>query len=149
MEDHHFVDAINEFGTEIGFYFAHHCQLDDLIIISRHLLNHLGTEVGSHDNNSILEIHGASLSISHASIIKHLQQNIEYIRMRLFNLVQQNYRIRFSAHRFGEMAAFLIADITGRCADQARNRVFFHKLGHVDANQMIFGIKQKTGQRLA
>jgi hypothetical protein len=39
--------------------------------------------------------------------------------MRFFNLVQQDNGIGFPAHRLGEVAALLVADITRRRADQA------------------------------
>jgi hypothetical protein len=38
--------------------------------------------------------------------------------MGLFDLIQQDDRIGFAADRFGEAAAFFIADISGRCADE-------------------------------
>jgi hypothetical protein len=40
----------------------------------------------THDR--ILEIHGASLAVGHAAIVQHLQQNVENVGVRLFNLVQ-------------------------------------------------------------
>ena len=38
--------------------------------------------------------------------------------------------------RFGEQAALIEADVARRCADQARDRVPFHVLRHVEADQL-------------
>ena len=43
-------------------------------------------------------------------------------------------RVRLAAHRLGQVAALLVADIARRRADQARHRVLLHELGHVDAD---------------
>jgi hypothetical protein len=42
--------------------------------------------------------------------------------MRLLDLVEQDHLVRPPPHRFGQHAAFLIADIAGRGADQAGDR---------------------------
>ena len=69
--------------------------------------------------------------------------------MGLFDLIQQDHRVRLAAHRFGQITALLITDITWRCADQTSNGVLLHELGHIDADHGLIGIEQKFGQRLA
>src|SRR5450759_1758380 len=90
VEHHHLVDAVDEFGTEVRFHFAHHRQLDDLVIVARHLLDHLRTKVGGHHDHRVLEVHGAPLSIGHASVVQHLQQHVEHVGMRLLHFIQQD-----------------------------------------------------------
>ena len=149
MENDDFINTIDEFRTEIRFHFVHHCRLYRCIVTPRHLLDHLRSQVGSHDDHRILEIHGASLPVGHAPIVEHLQEHVEYIRMRFFDFIEQNHAVGFSAHRFGQIAAFFITHIAGRRADQAGDRMLFHKFAHVDADQMFLGIEQESGQRLA
>ena len=149
MEHDHFINAIDEFGPEIVFNLAHDCQLDDLVIISSHLLDHLRAKVGSHDDDRILEIHRSPLTIGHAPIIQNLQQNVEHVGMRLLNLIEQDHGIRLPAHRFGEVTALLIAHVAGRRTDQARDRMLFHEFRHVNADEMVLRIEQEAGQRLA
>ena len=43
----------------------------------------------------------------------------------------------------GQHAAFLIADIAGRRADQAGDRVLFHVFRHIDAKQRLFVVEQE------
>jgi len=63
MEHHHFVDAVDELGAEAGFHFGHHRQLDHLVIVASHLLDHLAAEVADHHDDGVLEIGGAPLAI--------------------------------------------------------------------------------------
>ena len=37
-----------------------------------YLLDHLATQIGSHHDYRVLEIHGAALSVGHASVVEHL-----------------------------------------------------------------------------
>src|ERR1700733_12011602 len=69
--------------------------------------------------------------------------------MRLLNLVEKYHGIGAAAHRLGEIAALLVADIAGRRADQARDRVLLHELRHVDAHHRILGVEEELGERLA
>jgi hypothetical protein len=69
--------------------------------------------------------------------------------MGFLHLVQQDHRIGFAPHRFGEATAFFVTNIAGRRADQLGYGMLLHILAHVDAYQMILGIEQKAGQRLA
>jgi len=48
------------------------------------------------------------------SVIKHLKQDIEYIRMRLLNLVKKDDGIRIPAHLLAELSAILMPYISWR-----------------------------------
>ena len=130
-------------------HFTQHSELDNLIVVALHLLNHVRTHVRCHHDNRVLEIHGTPLTIGHAPVVEHLQQHIEYVRMRFFDFIEQNHRVRLATHGFGQIAAFFITHIARRRADQSRDRMLFHELGHINADQMIFGIEQKFRQRFA
>src|SRR3546814_9746952 len=58
------------------------------------------------------------------------------------------YTPLFRSHRFGERAALFIADIARRRADEPRNAVLLHELGHVDADHRIIVVEQETCERL-
>ena len=149
MEDHHFVNPVDEFRPEVCFHLAHHRQLDELIVIPGHLLDHLAAEVRSHHHDGVLEIHRAALSIGHAPIVKHLQEYVEHVRVRLFHLVKQDDAVGFAAYGFGQIAAFVIPDIAGRRANEPRDGMLLHELAHVDADHVLLGIKEEACQRLA
>ena len=67
--------------------------------------------------------------------------------MRLLDFVEQHHRIRTAPHLLGELAAFFVADISRRRADQARHGVLLHVLGHVDAHHGVLVVEQELGQR--
>ena len=52
-----------------------------------------------------------------------------------------------AAHRFGELAGLLVADVAGRRADQPRHRVLLLILGHVDADHRVLVVEQELGER--
>ena len=56
-------------------------------------------------------------------------------------------RVRAPAHGLGELAALLVADVAGRRADEPRDGVLLHVLGHVDADHRVLGVEHELGQR--
>ena len=52
-----------------------------------------------------------------------------------------------AAHRLGELAALVVADVARRGADQAGDGVPLHELGHVDADQRVLVAEHELGQR--
>ena len=69
--------------------------------------------------------------------------------MSLFNLVEQQHAVGLAAHGLGEVTALLVAHIAGRRPNQAGDRVLLHEFAHVNADQVVFTVKQKACQRLA
>ena len=107
-----------------------------------------GTKIGGQDYDGVLEIHLAALAIGQMTIIEHLQQCVEDVRMRLLDLVEQHHGERLATHLFGELAALLIADISRRGAEQTRCGVLFGELRHIHADQRVLIIEQELRQRL-
>ena len=97
----------------------------------------------SHD---IAEINRPALAIGEPTVVEQLQQRVEDIGVGL-DLVEQNYRVRTSAHRFGELSALVIADIPRRGTDQPADAVLLHVLRHVDADHRAFVVKQELSKR--
>src|SRR2546427_828497 len=149
VEHDDLVDAVDELGPELGLHLGHDRGLDEAGIVSLHLLDHVRAEVGGHHDYRVLEIHGAALAVGHAAVVEHLQEHVEHVGMSLFDLVEQDHAVGFSAHRLGEVAALLVADVAGRRADEARDRMLLHEFGHVDADEMVFRVEQERGERLA
>ena len=148
IEHNNLVDPIDELRAEVLPYFGHHRLFDDDGLLSLHALNLVRAQVRRHHDYGVLEVHSASLAVGHATIIEHLEKDVENVRMRLLDFVEQNHRVWLAAHRFGQRATFVITDIARRRADHAGNRVLLHVLAHVDANQRVFGIEQELGKRL-
>src|SRR5580704_17479971 len=100
------------------------------------------SEVRGHDQHRVLEVHGSAFRIRQAAIVQNLQQDVEDIRVRLLDLVKTNYRVGPPAYRLGELATFVVADISGWCADEPRDRMLLHVLRHVDPNHRLFVIEE-------
>ena len=124
----------------------HHGILDRFRLSVRlHLLDFARAEVGCHHDDRVLEVHRAALSVGHAAIVKNLQQDVEHVGMRLFDLVEQNHAVGLAAHGFRQVAALFITHISGRRTDQTSHRVLLHEFAHVDAHHRLIAIKEEVG----
>ena len=92
--------------------------------------------VGRHHDDDVAEIRLAAVVVGQRAVIHDLQQQVEHIRMRLLDLIEQQHRMRMLVDRFGQQTALVEADVARRRADQARHRVALHVLGHVEADQL-------------
>ena len=108
----------------------------------------VSAEVGGQDDQRLLKVHRPPLPIGQDAIVQHLQQHVEDVRMRLFDLVKQHDLIGPAPHRFGQDPTLIIADIAGWRADQTADRVLFHKFTHVDPHHRPIIVKQILRQRL-
>ena len=82
------------------------------------------------------------------TVVQDLQQNVENVVMRLFNLIKEDDGIRMSSHLLRELAALLISDITGCGADDLGDSILLHVLGHIDPDQVLLGAEHRSCQRL-
>ena len=92
-------------------------------------------DVRSHHDDGVLEIHRVAQPVGELAVFKHLQQDVEHIRVRLLDLIQQHHRIRRPLHSFGELAALFVAHVSRRRADQLAHRVLLHEFRHIEADQ--------------
>ena len=102
---------------------------------------------GQHDDG-VLEVHRAALAVGQPPVVEHLQQHVEDVLVRLLHLVEQDHLIGPAAHRLGQHAALVVADIARRRADQARHGVLLHELAHVDAHHGPLVVEQELRERL-
>ena len=82
------------------------------------------------------------------TVFEHLQQQVEDVAVGLLDLVEENHLVGAAAHRLGQRAALVIADIAGRGADQAGDGVLLHVLRHVDADHRRLVVEEKRRQGL-
>ena len=156
LEQDDVVETVEEFGIEGALDFRLHLilhlrrlpfQLGRLEAQMTALLEEAGTQVRGHDDDRVLEIDLVAEPVSQLAVFKHLQQNVEDIRVRLLDFVEQDDGVRVPLHTFGELTAFLIPDIAGRRTDQLGDRMLLHELRHVEPDQALFAAKQETRQR--
>ena len=82
------------------------------------------------------------MAVGEPAVVENLQQHVEHVLVRLFHLVEEHHRIRFAPDGFGELAAFLITDITRRRADEPRDRVLLHVLAHIQADHVVLAVEE-------
>ena len=86
------------------------------------------------------------MTVGQASVLEHLQEHVEDIRVRFLDLVEQDHRVGLAAYFLGQVAALLVTDVARGRADQPGHRVFLHELGHVETHHGVFGVEQELGQ---
>ena len=136
LAEHHVVDAA-----------ADDAAVGRLEPQRRLLLDEAGADVRRHDDDRVLEVHPVAEAVGEVAVLEHLQQDVEDIRMRLLDLVEQHDRVGVALHLLGELAALFVADVSGRRANQLRHRVLLHVFGHVEADQRVIAAEQEVGER--
>ena len=156
VEDDHLVDAVEELRAEVVLQRLVHLLLHPLVghglarlgEADRRLAQVGGAEVGGHDEHGVLEVDRAALGVGEAAVLQDLQQRVEDVGVGLLDLVEEHDRERLAAHRLGELAALLVADVAGGRADEAADRVLLHVLAHVELDQGALVAEEELGERL-
>src|SRR6516164_6091555 len=97
----------------------------------------LGTYVRGHDDNRIPEIDLSAKAVGDFAFFENLEQQMHHIRMSLFDLIEQHYRVGAPSNRFGKLTAFFVSHVTRGRTDQARRSELLCVFGHVDLNQSV------------
>src|SRR5262249_29042059 len=79
--------------------------------------------IAGHDDDSVLEVHRAPLTVRQATVVENLQEGIEDLWMRLLDLVHQDYAIWAAAYLLGQLTPLVVPDVPWRATEQARNGV--------------------------
>src|SRR5712691_438228 len=154
-EQDDFVQPVQELGVEGTLDLALHQVLDLLrhhLVLLRleaqafPLLQVASADIRGHDDDGVLEVHRVAQTVGELAVFKHLQEDVEDIRVRLLDFVQQHDRVGRALHTLGQLAALFVAHVSRRRADQLRDRVLFHEFGHVEANQRLLSAEHKLGQ---
>ena len=75
--------------------------------------------VRGQNDDGVLKVHGAPLRVRDAAVVQDLQQQVHDVRVRLFDLVEENDGVRPAADLLRELTGLVIADIARRRADHA------------------------------
>ena len=70
------------------------------------------------------------------------------VRVRLLDFVEEHHGIGLAADLLGELAAFLVTDVAGRRADQARDVELLHVLAHVELDERLGVAEHLLGEGL-
>ena len=88
-----------------------------------------------------------ALGVGQATLLEHLEEDVEDVRVGLLDLVEQHHRVGLAAHGLGQLAALVVADVARRRADQPRHGVLLHVLRHVDLEHRVLVAEQELGER--
>ena len=108
----------------------------------------LAAEVGGHDDDRVAEVDGPPLAVGQPAVVEDLEQHVEDVAVGLLDLVEQDDRIGPAADRLGEPAAFLVADVARRGADQPGDVVPLAVLAHVQPDHGRLAVEEELGQGL-
>src|SRR5690606_11699924 len=131
------VQAVAEFGREALLDHLH--RIRSMILMGeayRRTRSRLGAGIGGHDENHVAEIRLASVVVGKRSVVHDLQQQVEYLGVSLYYLVQQQHAVRPFGNRLGQQTTLVETDVARRRADQPRIGVAIHVFGHIEANQL-------------
>ena len=73
--------------------------------------------VSGHHQHHVAEVRFTPVVIGQRTVIHHLQQQVEHIRMRFFDLIKQQHRVRMFNHRIGQQPALIEANVARRRPD--------------------------------
>ena len=106
-----------------------------------------GPDVRGHDHDRVAEVDRAPLGVGQPAVLQDLQEDVEHVRVGLLDLVEQEHGVRLAAHRLGELAALVVADVARGRAHEPRDGVLLHVLRHVDADHRVLVAEQELGER--
>mmetsp|Transcript_28368 Transcript_28368/g.74981 ORF Transcript_28368/g.74981 Transcript_28368/m.74981 type:complete len:474 (+) Transcript_28368:94-1515(+) len=151
VEDDGFIESVEEFGAVAGAQFVEHSQAHLFLLEGVGTCGGDGraTDVGGEDDDGVLEVDGASLTVGEPPVVEHLQQHVEDLRMGLVHLIEEDDRIGPPPHRLRQLAALVVAHVAGRRADEARDGVALRELGHVEARDGVLRIEELLREGLA
>ena len=88
------------------------------------------------------------MGVGDLAVVENLQQDVHHVGVRLFDLVEEDDGVGLAADLFGQLAGLVIADVARGRADDAGDRVLFHKLGHVEADERVGRVEEVLRQLL-
>mmetsp|Transcript_42787 Transcript_42787/g.128462 ORF Transcript_42787/g.128462 Transcript_42787/m.128462 type:complete len:340 (+) Transcript_42787:615-1634(+) len=105
-------------------------------------------QVGRHDDERVFEADRLALRVGDAPVVQDLQQHVEDVHVRLFNLIKEDDAVGAALDRVSQQAALIVADIAWGRADEPRHRMLLHVLRHVEAHNRILAVEQVGRKRL-
>ena len=103
-------------------------------------------QVGGHDEHGVGEVDRATLAVGQPPVLQDLEEDVEDVGVGLLDLVEQDHGVGAAAHRLGQLAALLVADVARRGPHQPGDVVLLLVLAHVDADHGPLVVEEVLGQ---
>src|SRR5208282_1549548 len=149
------IHAVQEFRIEGALDLALH-QVFDLLgnhLVFRRLeaqalaLHQVPrADVRRHDDDGVLEVDRVAQAVGQLTVFKDLQQDVEHIRVRLLDFVEQNDRIWRPFDAFRQLSTLFVTNVTGRRTDQFRYGMLLHELRHIEADESFIAAEHEMRQ---
>ena len=151
------VEAVEEFRPENFLGFLGEVFLHPLVVLfvvgggEAHggtLLEPLGADVGGKQDDRVAEVHLPAEAVGQFALLENLEEHVHDVGMGLLDLVKQHDGVGVAAHLLGQLAAFLVADVARRRADEPRDVELLHVLGHVELHKRFAVAEHVHGETL-
>src|SRR5437867_1537515 len=155
VEHDHLVDPVQELRIEHSFYLIHDRVLHGRVVRpavpigepqAPAPLDLPRPQVRGHDEDGVLEIHFPAQAVGELPVVQDLEKDVEDVGVGLLDLVEQDDRVGFPPHLFGELPALLMPDIPRWGADEPGNGEFFHIFRHIDPDQGVRVVEKEARQ---
>ena len=116
MEDFNSIETVDELWTHRLLQSFHRSIFTSFVVFSDKLIlgflvtreteslvviHFVRTEIGSQNDDGIIELHAITLTVGENPIFKNLQQHIKDIWVSFFNFIKEHHGVWMTAHRFG------------------------------------------------
>ena len=141
-EDDDLVEPVEQLRAEVGFQFLEHEAADPAVGAvlgglavgaqveadpgpAPALADNGRTDVGRHHQKHVLERHRAALGVGEAPVLQNLQENVEDVRVRLLDFVEEHDAVGLAADGLSELSSFAVADVAVEIVKKKIGIVFF------------------------
>ena len=89
---HNLINTVEEFGAEVGLEQTVNLRAGFRrnISVMDSVEDEIAAQIACHDQNGVLEVHGSALRVGDPAVVENLQEDVEDIRMRLFDLIKED-----------------------------------------------------------
>src|SRR5699024_12237124 len=108
----------------------------------------LGSHVRGENQNGVLNVHDAPLTVRQTTIFQTLQQGVVNLLVSLLDLVEKHHGEWLAANLLGQLATFFVANVSRRGTEETRRGEAIMELTHVNLDEVIIRAEEEVSQSL-
>src|SRR3989344_2427208 len=146
LEDDDVRKAVDELGAEVvGELFLQGVRdLRHRLPLLQLLLDEFGVRVRGRDDDGVLEIHRAAQVVRKPAVVEDLKEDVQNVRVRLLELVQQDQTVRPLENGVGKDACHFAV----RRTDEARYALLLLVFRHIETHHRFLGTELDASEYL-